>query len=111
MTVTVTNLITSQAAPVAQTTLYTVPAATVVILDKLTATNTAGAAATVSLNLVNSGGAAGASNLITSVQSIAAGASYQFPEAVGHVLTAGQFVSMIASATTVTLRASGRVVA
>lgn len=111
MTVTVSNLIPSQAAPTAQTTLYTVPAATIVIIDKLTATNTAAGAATVSLNLVNNGGAAGAANLITSAQSIAAGASYQFPEAVGHILTAGQFISMIASASTVTLRASGRVVA
>lgn len=111
MTVTVNNLITSQAAVAAQTTYYTVPAATRVIIDKLTATNTAAGAATVSLNLVNSGGAAGAANLITSNQSIAAGQVYQFPEAVGHILEAGQFISINASATTVTLRASGRVVA
>jgi hypothetical protein len=110
MTVTVTNLITSQAAVAAQTTYYTVPTATTVILDKMTATNTSGAAQTVSLNLVNSGGAASAANLITSNQSIAAGAVYQFPEAVGHVLTPGQFISINASATTVTLRASGRVI-
>lgn len=110
MTVTVSNIIPAQAAIAAQTTYFTTPAATRIIIDKLTATNTAGAAATVSLNLVNSGDAASAANLLTSNQSIAAGAVYQFPEAIGHILDAGQFISINASATTVTLRASGRVV-
>ena len=110
MTITVSNIIPSQAAVAAQTTYFTTPVATRIIIDKLTATNTAGAAASVSLNLVNSAGTAAADNLITSNQSIAAGAVYQFPEAIGHVLEAGQFISINASATTVTLRASGRVV-
>jgi len=110
MTVTVSNLITSQAAVAAQTTYYTVPTSTKVIIDKLTATNTAAVAATVSVNLVNSGGAAAASNLIVSGLVIAAGQAYQFPEIVGHILEAGQFISINSSATTVTLRASGRVV-
>jgi hypothetical protein len=110
MAVTVSNIIPATAMTAAQTTYYTVPPATRVMIDKITVTNTAGAAGTVSLNLVNAAGAAGASNLITSNQAIAAGAVYQFAEAVGHILEPQQFISMNASATTLTLRASGRVV-
>jgi chloramphenicol 3-O-phosphotransferase len=110
MSVTVSNLIPAQSAVAAQTTYFTTPVSTRIIIDKLTATNTGGAAATVSLNIINGGGSAGASNLITSSQTIAAGAVYQFPEAIGHVMEAGQSISINASVTDVTLRASGRVI-
>lgn len=93
----------------AQTTQYTTPPGTKTILDKFTGTNTTAAAATLSVNLVASGGAAGAGNLISSVKTIAPGEAYTFPELVGHVLAAGDFISTIAgTATAITIRASGR---
>ena len=110
MSVIVSNIITSQAAVAAQTTYFTCPTSTKVIIDKMTATNTAAVAATVSLNLVNSGGGADAANLITAGKVIPPGDVYQFSEVAGHILQAGQFISILSSATTVTLRASGRIV-
>jgi hypothetical protein len=103
-----TVLIESQDTPIAQTTLYTSTNATSAI-DAMTATNTTGAIQKISVNLVPFGGAVGANNLLVSQVSIAAGGSYQFPELVGHVLAAGDFISVLATATGITLRASGRV--
>lgn len=94
------------AAEVAQ---YTAPAATRTIIDKLTGTNTTAAAATVTVKLVPNGGAAGVTNTIVSVKSIAPGECYTFPEIVGHVLNPGDFISTLAgTAAAITLRGSGR---
>lgn len=90
-------------------TQYTAPANTRTIIDKMTATNTTGVAATVTVNLVKTGGAAGATNTVISAQSVAAGATYICPEAVGHILNPGDFISAKAgTATAITFRASGR---
>lgn len=79
------------------------------IIDKFTGTNTSAGAVTLSVNLVTAGDTAGDQNLITKTVSIAAGATYSFPEIVGHVLNSGDFISTIASAaTSITIRASGR---
>lgn len=106
MATTAKPLFESQDAPVAQTTVYTAGSRTYV--DKLTATNTTLVAQTISFNIVPSGGTVGSSNLLAKTISIAPGASYLFPEIVGHVLAAGDFLSCIASLTGVTIRASGR---
>jgi len=111
VTVAVSNIIPSVAMDAAPTAYYTVPANTTLILDKITATNTGGATAVVSLFLVNAGGNASTANTVTSSQSIAPGVVYQFPEAVGHVLTAGQYIALSSSSSAVTLRASGRLIA
>ena len=109
MTVVSKCLIETAAASNAQTTYYTAPALTRTIIDKVTATNTTAGAVTFSLNLVPSGGAAAAGNLVISAQSIAAGASYLCPEAAGHTLNPGDFISTIAgAAASITIRASGR---
>lgn len=93
----------------AQTTQYTTPAGTKTIIDKLTGTNTTAAAATLTVNLVASGGGAAATNVITSAKTIAPGEAYTFPEIVGHVLNAGDFISTLAgTAAAITIRASGR---
>ncbi len=102
-----TVLFPSADAPTAQTTLYTTPAGTVTLIDKVTGTNTTGAPVTVAFHLVASGGTAGATNLIATKQIAAAGV-YAFPELIGHVLTAGQFISAISGAAGVTIRGSGR---
>lgn len=103
-----TVLIESQDAPVTQTTLYTSTNVTTTI-DKMTATNTTNATQTISVNLVPPAGSVGSGNLIAKTISILAGQSYQFPEIVGHDLAPSGIVSVIASLTGVTIRASGRV--
>lgn len=109
MSVQAKSLFTPLAISNADVTQYTAPAATRTILDKSTATNTSGSAATLTVNLVASGGAVGAGNTIISAKSIAAGECYTCPELVGHVLNAGDFLSTKAGTNAViTFRASGR---
>jgi len=108
MTVTVRVLIPAKQAENSQTTQYTASNVRAVI-DKFTATNTTTSNVTLSVNLVASGGSAGASNLIVDARTIAPDETYTFPELVGQVLEAGGFISTIASAaTSLTIRASGR---
>ena len=79
------------------------------IIDKFTATNTSAANATISVNIIQSGGSAGNSNLIVDAREIAPGETYTMPELVGQVLDPSAFLSTIASsATAITIRASGR---
>lgn len=93
----------------AETTQYTTPAATRTIIDKFTGTNTTGAPATLTVKLVQNGGAAGVGNTIVSAKSLAAGECYTFPEIVGHVLNPGDFLSTLAgTAAAITIRGSGR---
>jgi len=90
-------------------TQYTAPTSTRAIIDKMTATNTTGTAATLTVNLVKLAGAAGVTNTVVSAQSIAAGATYVCPEVVGHILNPGDFISAKAgTATAITFRVSGR---
>jgi hypothetical protein len=77
------------------------------IIDKFTVSNPTAGALTYAVNLVPSGGSAGASNLILT-KSLAAGETYTFPEVIGHVLESGGFISVIASSTSLIHRASGR---
>lgn len=96
-------------AAAAETTQYTAPAGTRTILDKFTGTNTTAAAATLTVKLIASGGVAGAGNTIVSAKTIQPGETYTFPEVVGHVLAAGDFISTLAgTAAAITIRASGR---
>ena len=108
MTVTVKVLIPAKQAENTQTTQYTASLCKTII-DKFTATNTSASVVTLSVNLVTSGGSAGASNLIVDARSIAVDETYTFPELIGQSLESGGFVSTIASAATaLTIRASGR---
>jgi len=108
MSVLVKTLIQPKQAENAQTTQYTAINCKTVI-DKFTATNTSANNATLSANLVASGGSPGASNLIVDARAIAPGETYTFPELVGQSLEPDGFISTIASAATaLTIRASGR---
>lgn len=108
MTVTVKNIIPRKQAENIQTTQYTAVNCKTVI-DKFTATNTTAAPVTISVNLVASGGAAGASNTVISVKSVAAGETYNCPELIGQSLENGGFISTLASAaTSLTISATGR---
>lgn len=108
MTVTVKVLIPAKQAENSQTTQYTAVNCRAII-DKFTATNTSGGNVTIGVNLVTSGGSAGAANLIVDARSIAPDETYTFPELVGQALESGGIISTIASAaTSLTIRASGR---
>ena len=108
MTVTVKVLIPAKQAENTQTTQYTASLCKTIV-DKFTATNTSASVLTLSVNLVTSGGSAGASNLIVDARSIAVDETYTFPELIGQSLESGGFISTIASAaTSLTIRASGR---
>jgi hypothetical protein len=107
MTTVAKAIIPSKAAENVQTTQYT-STDVQTILDKFVVNNTTGGNVTFAVNLVNSGGAAGAANLILS-KTILAGQCYTCPELIGHVLEAGDFISTIAgAATSLTIRAAGR---
>jgi hypothetical protein len=72
-------------------------------------TNTSAGNVAISVNLVTSGGSAGASNLIIDARTVAPDETYTCPELVGHVLDAGGFISTLAgAATSLTIRCSGR---
>jgi hypothetical protein len=108
MAVTPKVLIPPKQAEDAQTAQYTATNVRAII-DKFTVTNTSAGNETISINLVTSGGTAGAANLIIDTRTIAPDETYTCPELVGHVLEAGGFISTLASAaTSLTIRCSGR---
>lgn len=108
MTVTVKNIIPAKTAEAVQTTQYTATNVTTII-DKFTATNYNSVAATISVNLVSSGGVTGNDNLITKTKTLQPSEVYTFPELVGHVLPASGYISTIAgTAASINIRASGR---
>jgi hypothetical protein len=107
MTVTVKPIIGSKQMEAAQTSQYTASNCTTII-DKFTATNTSAANALISVHLVSNGGSAGATNLIVDSRAVAPDETYTFPELVGQVLASGGFISTTGTATSLTIRASGR---
>lgn len=111
MAVTPKVMIPPKHAENSQTTQYTATGVKAII-DKFTVTNTSAGNASISVNLVNSGGSASDANLVIDARTIAPGETYTCPELIGQILEAGQFISTLASAATaLTIRASGREVA
>jgi hypothetical protein len=110
MAVYISNIIPAKIAEAAQTTQYT-SAGVQTIIDKFTATNYSASAATISVNLVSPAGSAGNDNLIVKTKTLQPAETYTFPELVGHVLPVSGFISTIAgTATSINIRASGRLV-
>ena len=108
MAVTVKVLVPAKTVESSQTTQYTATGVTAII-DKFTATNYSASAATISVNLVTVAGSAGNTNLITKTKTLQASEVYTFPELVGQVLGAGDFISTIAdTASVINMRVSGR---
>jgi vancomycin resistance protein YoaR len=108
MTVTVKVLVPAKTAEAAQTTQYTANGVTALI-DKFTATNYSGSAATISVNLVTAAGSAGNDNLIVKTKTLQPAETYTFPELVGAALALGGFISTLAgTASAVNIRVSGR---
>ena len=110
MAVTISNIIPAKIAEAAQTTQYT-STGVQTIIDKFTATNYSAVAATLSVNLITAAGSAGNDNLIVKAKTLQPSETYTFPELVGHVLPNNGFISTIAgTATSINIRASGRLV-
>lgn len=108
MAVVIKVLFNAKQAEAVQTTQYTAVNCQTII-DKFTVTNTSANNVTFSVNLVASGGTAGASNLIIDARTIAPDETYTCPELVGHYIGTSGFISTLASAaTSLTIRASGR---
>lgn len=108
MTVTAKNLVPAKTVEATQTTQYIANGVTTII-DKFTATNYSGSAATISVNLITSTGTASNDNLIVKAKSLAASETYIFPEIVGQILPSGGFISTIAgTASAINMRVSGR---
>ena len=108
MAVTPKALIQSQQLAATTTTYYTAVNVRTII-DKFTLVNTTAGALTVTVDAVDSGGTAGATERLISARSIAAGETYTCPEIVGHILNPGDSIQASASAaTSITVRASGR---
>lgn len=108
MTITVVNIIPRKQAENVQTTQYTAVNCKTII-DKMTATNTTAANATLSINLVPISGSPSVSNLVIQARSIAPGETYTFPGIVGQTLEPGGFISTLAgTASALTISASGR---
>ncbi len=110
MTVKNTVLFQSKYAENAQTTQTLLSSSAArVIIDKFSASNVTGSAATLAVNIVVAAGTAGASNLVLPAKTIAPGEVYNCPELVGHVLMPGDFISLIAgTASAIVIRADGR---
>lgn len=110
MTTTPAVLIKPKLAEITETVQYTSDNCKTAI-DKFTAVNTGGSNATLTVHLVSAGGAAaGAVNAISKTLTPAGtpGAEWPFPLIVGHNMDAGDTISTIASANTISIRASGR---
>jgi hypothetical protein len=108
MTVTTKVLVPAKTAEAAQTTQYTANAVTAII-DKFTATNYSGSAATISVNLVTVSDTAGNQNLIVKTKTLQPSETYTFPEIVGHSIMPSGFISTIAgTASAINIRVSGR---
>jgi hypothetical protein len=108
MTVTAKTLVPAKFVDAAQTTQYTASNVTAII-DKFTATNISGSAATISVNLVTQTYSPDSSNLIVKDKLLAASETYIFPELVGQILGSGAFISTTASsASAINMRVSGR---
>lgn len=108
MTVIVKTLVAPKQMEASQTTQYTATAVRALI-DKATVTNTDTVNRTFSVNLVQSGGTAGNTNLTIKDRTVVPGETYLCPELVGQALDSSSFISTIASnATSLTLRVSGR---
>jgi hypothetical protein len=94
-----------------QTTQYTAPTGSSrVAIDNLSVTNNSGGSVVIAVNVVASGGAAGATNKVIQDTTLAAGSRLEYLLQ-GQYLNAGDFISTISdTASAIVLRLNGRVV-
>ncbi len=103
----VLEIVPAQYAPSAQTVLYTSPTGTTTRIDKLSVQNNDSSPHLISINLVPSGGSAGASNLTTNGQTVRPGQTWNSPNEYGHYLNPGDSISVLADAPSVLTIAAG----
>lgn len=77
---------------------YTTPANTWAEIGAATVTNVTGTARTVTVHLVPSGGAAGATNIVVQTRTVPANAAVQLWEIIGQKLPPGSTIRALASA-------------
>ena len=107
MAITFKTLIPAKDTETVQTPQYTATTFRAAV-DKMTTTNTGAATATLTVNLLPSGGTAGASNTIIKARQIAAGECYLCPEMVGQIVEVIGSISTLASAAGITIACAGR---
>jgi hypothetical protein len=101
-------LVEGQIIPNTDTTVYTCPLSVTTILDKVTSINYDSVARIQTVSIVAAGAAVGNAYYIAK-HTFAAFETYTWPEVVGQVLNANDFVSVISSNNTgVNIRISGR---
>jgi len=105
MTTTATKLVAGSQLTGSAATYYTAPSLTTAVVKAMTLANTTGGAVACTVYLVPSGGSATAANTIISGRSVAAGETYNCPEAVNQVLPAGATIQALGL--NVTLQVSG----
>lgn len=108
MTVIAKPLIKTKLMETAITSQYLTPERTKTIVDKLTVCNTGGDPSVLSIYLVQNGGIPDDSTTVIWQKSIAPNETYSFFEVSGHVLEQSDQIFTNASASGVTIRASGR---
>lgn len=103
------DIIAPKTAEAVQTTQY-VSTNVKTLIDKFTAYNYSGTAATLAVNLVPVSGTVGNDNLLV-VVTIQPGQTYLFPEVVGKRLGVGWFISTLAgTASALSIAANGRTI-
>lgn len=108
MTVTAKNLVEGRSIPDVDTNVYTAPANTTTIIDKITTANYDTASRVVTIGVVAAGNTAGNVYYIAK-RTLAAKETYIWPEVVGQILNTGDYITAISSQVdTVNLRISGR---
>lgn len=111
-TVTAKALIDTQFASSTSATEYTAPASpnsTRAIIDKFTVTNVTGSAETVSVWLIPDGQTENNAYKVVDEESVAANSSEELTVLKNHVLDAGGFIKVVASAgSSLVIRCSGR---
>lgn len=102
------TLVPAKQAENTQQTQYTASSCRAII-DAFTACNTTASNATISVNLVSSGGSASDSNLLVDAMTIAPGETRSLSSLIGQVLEPSAFISTIAgTASAITIMISGR---
>lgn len=102
-------LIETKFAETVETAQYTTPARTRATVDAFSAYNSTAGALVLTVRAVPAGETPGAQHIVAA-PTIAAGATYTFPELVGQTLEPGDFISVLPAAAGIAIRAAGRAV-
>lgn len=108
MTVVNKVLIPSKQMLAAVTLQYTAPTTSRTVIDKFTATNTSASNATITVYLADLGETLDDTKKVIETHSIFPNETFEASGLVGHILSPGGFISTEGTASSLTIRASGR---